>query len=367
MLALAVLLMAGCYSRLTGNTGRFTFGYLTDVELENFNKPLAPGSRLDLVAFENGTDDETLPIISARSDKPAVLTVVSTNEHHTTIEALAPGHTRITVRARQPDGSIVEDSVFMHVAAAEHMQLEHTCTDTPKAAYLAGRTLAVPFQRTSGEGRAVVGYDYLPVSVEPAGALELLGRPRRFSEFVFRAGPAADPIRIRSQVDATTILLRTVRRSDVDRIMPSPATQKARTVAGRKIAVRFTPMAGRDPVCQADLLTKARSLTPEVCHVSADLDENGSNWNRRQLAIVEGREFGICRYEIVFPEAAGGDGLRGVFKLPVGAFPGDDDGASKRTSRQTGEGRMPWYVPALLALLAPLSTLPIVLWWRRRH
>ncbi|WP_168210710.1 Ig-like domain-containing protein [Persicimonas caeni] len=368
-LLFASFTLTGCFSRLTGNEGQFTFGYLTDVQIENFNKPIAPGARLDLVAFENGSDDKQYRVVEATSSNPKVLTVASVNGRHAVLEGVAPGSARITMTVRRADGTTLEDSVFMSVAKPTALELAHTCADTPKAAYVASDNLTVPFALHAEDGRAVVGYRYVPVDVEPKGALKFVSRPREFSEIVFRAGPPAEDVRITSKVDDTSLELRLVRRSDVDQIRPEPATLQALTAVGYEQFVGFYPMAGTDPVCQSGMLTEARSLTPDICKVSADLDENGSNWNRAQMARVKGVGFGICRYEITFPEAAGGDGLTEAFTMPVGQFPEGDDAGEPAASvaHEAPERALPWYLTPLLALLASALLAPWAWWWTQRR
>ncbi|MFW5966040.1 MAG: hypothetical protein ACOCV2_00925 [Persicimonas sp.] len=353
------LALPGCYSRLTGNAGEFTFGYMTDVELENFNKPLAPGSSLDLVAFENGTEDTTLEIVSARSSEPDVLTVTSTTDERARLEAGSPGEARIEITARKSDGTEVKDAVYMSVAEPSAVDLDHSCTDAEMAAYIASEKFAVPYTMASDDGRTVIGEGYVPVEPEPSGSVRYLGKPRGQSWLYFLGGPPADRMRLRSKVDDTSLWMRLVRRSDIDHLRPTPASERARTVVGMETAVAALPFAGDDPVCQAKVMTRAKSLTPDICGVSADLDGDGSDWNRDQLALVEGRAFGVCRAKMTLPEAAGGDGLSYTFEVPVGEFPDEETS----TAQSDGDSDLPWYLAPLLALLAPLLLGP--LWWRR--
>lgn len=365
LLIAALLALPACYSRLTGNAGEFTFGYLTDVELENFNKPLAPGSKLDLVAFENGSEDTTLEVVSARSSKPDVLTVTTTSDERATVEAVSEGEARIEMTARRADGTEVDDAVYMNVAEPTDIELGHSCTDADMAAYIASDKLAVPFQLSTDDGRTVIGEDYLPVEPEPKGSLKYIGKPRGQSWLYFLGGPPADRMRLRSTVDDTSLWMRLVRRSDVDQLRPTPPSERAQTVVGEQTSVAVLPLADHDPVCQSNAMTRAKSLTPDICEVSADLDGDGSNWNRQQLAIVEGRAFGTCRARITLPETDGGDGLSHTFEVPVGKFPDEETSTAERDD----DDDPPWYVAPLLALLAPLLLGP--LWWmgplRRRE
>jgi hypothetical protein len=371
---LAVLLfvaasLCGCFSRLTGSAGEFTFGYRTDVQIENFNKPLAPGSQLNLVAFEDAVGPGQLQIVSARSSDPSVLAVVDTTAQHATIEAMEPGHARITMVAKTRDGTTVEDSVDMNAAEPVALDLRHGCADTPRAAYVADDTITIPFEMTDAHGRAVIGEGYQPVFVEPAGALEFVTKPMGRSVLVFETGSPIGEAWVRSRVDDAALALRLVQRSDIDKLEAGPLTKVTRTVRGGKVTVRVVPFAGDDPVCQSGALTKARSLTPHICFVTADLDESGSNQNRLQSAVVVGRGFGICEYEMSLPEANGGDGLRATFELPVGEFPSRDrrGAAEEPPSDDQPESSPPWYLAPLLALLAPALLAPIALWWRRRN
>ncbi|MFW6058500.1 MAG: hypothetical protein ACOC9W_06560 [Persicimonas sp.] len=368
VLFFAAASLCGCFSRLTGNAGEFTFGYETDIQLENFNKPLAPGSRLDLVAFEGATDTEQMRVVSAESSDTSVLTVAATTTRHATIEAGEAGHAKITMTVEKSDGSTVEDSVFMNVAEPVELALGHTCADTEQAAYEADGRVVLPFEMTAADGRAVIGEAYRPVRVEPEGALDFVAKPTGRSALVFRAGPPADEVRVRSTVDNTSLALRLVQRADIDELLPAPSTTHARTVVGENTFVAVMPMAGVDPVCQSRALTKAESLTPEICHVSADLEGGSKDWNRSQMAKIEGRSFGMCRYKIILPEAASGDGLETTLSIPVGEFPdGEDDAVAGSQPDREHRESVPWYLAPLMALLTPALAAPFAWWLMRRR
>ena len=61
---------------------------------------------------------------------------------------------------------------------------------------------------------------------------------------------------------------------------------------------------GETPLCSQDALTKAKSLTPEICEVTARLDEDpdSPDSNRMQFAKISAKAFGTCRYEVSLPE-----------------------------------------------------------------
>lgn len=72
---LLLLLVPGCFSRITGDAGLLDLRYEADDAVENFNKPIAVGARLDLEVLLPG-EEETASLESVSSSAPDVLSVV---------------------------------------------------------------------------------------------------------------------------------------------------------------------------------------------------------------------------------------------------------------------------------------------------
>jgi hypothetical protein len=51
------VLAAGCSSKATAYGAKFTFAYAASADFENFVTPIAPGAKLDVVVFANGTEE----------------------------------------------------------------------------------------------------------------------------------------------------------------------------------------------------------------------------------------------------------------------------------------------------------------------
>jgi len=350
-------LAAGCHSKATGYGGKFTFAYASGVEVENFMKPLAPGAKLEVVAFANGTEDE-LVITKATSSKPGVIAIDSVKDHTVVLKGIEPGVADLEFTARDKAGNLVVDRIFMHVAKPGVHPLEHGCTEASDAVYVKGEGVNVFHGMATSDGRHVIGTGYTPVRIEPERALELVGQPQDSSVYMYRARAPAAKVSIRSTVDGSTLSLRVVDRADLKEATLACAGD-CQVVEGRSQYVVARVKMGKTAVCSQNALTKARSLTPEICTVSANLDdEEGVDSNHQQLAVVKGVKFGLCKFEVTLPELDGGKGMRLAGSAKIGRleFP-NDQGRSEswplheRNAPGWMLGAVWWTVPKLFALL----------------
>ena len=223
--ALAALLVVafgatatGCYSKNTGYQGKFTFAYASGLDFENFVKPIAPGAKLDVVAFANGTEDK-LVITSATSSRPGVLTVEKINERNLVLKAGEPGLADLEITARDAAGHTLVDKMFFHVAKPTVHALEHRCTDSRDAIYVKGGRVDVSHHLATSDGRPVIGYGYAPLRIEPESALELVPQPQGFSAYVFRARATSPRV--------------SIRRNDADRALGAQPPVIVQTRPGR--------------------------------------------------------------------------------------------------------------------------------------
>lgn len=316
--------VSGCYSKATGYQGKFTFAYASGIEFENFVKPVAPGAKLDVVAFANGTEDK-LVITSATSSRPGVLAVEKVNERNLVLKAGEPGVADLEITARDPAGNTLVDKMFFHVAKPTVHALEHGCTESREAVYVQGERAFVYHHLATSDGRPVIGYAYAPVRVEPEGALELVPQPQGASAYTFRARTKSPRITVRSTVDDSAVSLRVVERGEL-KDATLDCGGDCRVLEGESQYVVARVRLGETPVCSQNALTKARSLTPEICTVTAKLDDDdGEGTNREQLAIINALKFGLCKYEVTLPELDGGRGVRLAGEAKIGRvqFPGD--------------------------------------------
>lgn len=338
--ALVVVLLGatatGCYSKATGYQGKFTFAYASGLEFENFVKPIAPGAKLDVVAFANGTEDK-LVITSATSSRPGVLAVAKVNERSLVLQAGEPGVADLEITARDAAGNTLVDKMFFHVAKPAVHALEHACTDGRDAIYVKGERVDIRHSLATSDGRPVVGYAYTPLRVEPESALEQIPTPQGASFYMFRARTKSAGVSVRSTVDNTAVTVRIVERGEL-KDASLDCGGDCRVLEGEEQYLVAHVRSGDTPVCNQNALTKARSLTPEICDVTAKLDGDESGdarrgahdgdsdaTNRHQVALLKAKKFGLCKYEITLPELDGARGVRLTGEAKIGRvqFPGD--------------------------------------------
>lgn len=264
MLVLSAVATSGCYSKATAYDGRFTFAYASMVEHDNFVKPIAPGAKLDVHAFANGTQDP-LVVEAARSSKPDVVTVQEVRERSVVLQGRAPGVAEIEVTARDANGNELVDKMFFHVAKPAAHRLEHACTEEPNAAYVRGEEVVIHHALATSDERTVIGFDYAPLRIEPSGALDLEQQPQAGGYYLFRASSAKPRVTVRSTVDEKVLTMRIVDRADLTEASVHHADRMLEGETGYVVAeVR----AGDATLCNQNALTKARSLTPTICKVS---------------------------------------------------------------------------------------------------
>lgn len=354
ILIVACVVLGGCYSRLTGTHGKITFAYPAVADVTNFNKPIAPGARLVLKGLEVGNDDEELQILSLESQAPDVLRVVSVDPSAAILQGVSVGSARLEMRARDRYGRVFTDTVTMTVDGPDHVVFQHACTDGEFAAYPANAEISIPFAMSKGNGQPVIGYGFHPVSVTPKAALELDTSSQDQGALHFKSTKPRHRVALRSTIDDGILGLALVEPGEVDGFH---ADSLGATVVGGEAFAFFQPTVIGVPLCQGRLLIRARSTTPSVCTATARLGDDGDEENRLSIVRIFGKDYGICEFEVTYPEAEDGEGLTRTFRMPVGKFPSLD-------AREASSSQPPWWVAPLLALLVPLTLAPFVL--RRR-
>lgn len=323
VLTVGALALGGCYSKATAYDGKFTFAYASMVEHENFVKPIAPGAKLEVHAFANASQ-EKMTIVGARSSKPGVVTVHAVEEHGVVLLGREPGVAEIEITARDPSGRELVDRMFFHVAKPVTHHLEHACSEERRAVYVRGEDIVIHHALATSDRRPVIGFEYAPLRSDPAGALELVQQPQAGGHYVFRAASARPSVALRSTIDGGELTLRIVERGDLEQAALHHAD---RMLIGESAYVVADVRHGDGPVCNQTALTKARSLTPDICKVTAKLedDPDGGETNREQLARIEALAFGVCTFEVTLPELAKGRGvvLKGTVKVGREEYPGD--------------------------------------------
>jgi hypothetical protein len=363
--ALSVCL-SGCYSKVTGYHGKFTFAYASFVEYENFVKPIAPGAKLDVVVFANGTETK-LALTGAKSSAPSVLAVKSVGEKSLVLQAGDPGVADLEITARDEAGNTLVDKMFLHVAKPAVHALEHSCTEGREAVYVNGERLDVFHNMATSDGRPVIGYGYVPVKVEPQAALELVEQPQDFAVYTYRARKVSPRVTVRSTVDGGELSLRIVDRRDLKDATIS-CGDDCRTFEGSSRYVAARVRYGETPVCSQNALTKARSLTPEICSVTAKLDgDEGTDSNREQLAMITGLKFGICKYEMTLSELDGGRGIRLTGEAKIGRIQFPGEGGASAHPELLPRGWNAWSLAMAWWLAPKLFAFAIAAFMRRRR
>ena len=338
-------------SRLTGTQGRVTFAYPAVVDIGNFNKPIAPGARLLLKGLEVGQDDEELRILRLTSHAPDVLAVVSVGPTSAVLQGVSVGGARLEMQARDRYGREFTDFVDMTVDRPDHAMFEHDCTDGEFAAYPANSEIEIPFGLSKKNGQPVIGYGFYPVRVTPKAALALDRTSDDQGALRFRSTGPRHRVALRSTIDDGILGLALVEPGDVDDF----ASSLGATIVGDETFAFFQPRVAGVPLCQSELLIRAKSRTPAICSATARLGEDGEDENRFSIVRVMGHAFGVCEFEVTYPEANHGAGVSRVLRLPVGKFPAMDD---------EHDTDVPWWLAPLCALLVPIVFAPLVL--RRR-
>jgi hypothetical protein len=382
LVALSALL-SGCYSKATGYHGKFTFAYAASVEFENFVKPIAPGAKLEVLAFANGTEND-LVITAAKSLRPSVFTVESVGERSVVIKGVEPGVADLEIVARDAAGNTLVDRMFLHVAKPAVHGLEHGCTEDKEAVYVAGETLNIFHRLATSDGRPVIGSGYAPLRIDPEAALELIDQPQAAGYYTFRARHPSPTLSIRSTVDDGALTLRVVDRAELKEAAIE-CGDDCRTLEGGGRYIFARVRLGETAVCSQTALTKARSLTPETCSVTANLDEDdddASDSNRAQRAILRGLKFGICDFEMTLPELDGGRGVRLTGRTKIGRLQYPDEGGGEPAEPGErvataligdGDGPLSWGGLSLwhLALIgwvgSKAGALSYLFWKRRRR
>jgi hypothetical protein len=315
--------VSGCYSKATAYDGKFTFAYPSMVEHDNFVKPIAPGAKLEVFAFANGTHEE-LQILGAKSSRPDVVDVSVVKQKSIVLLGKAPGVAEIEVRAKGPNDAELVDKMFFHVGKPAKHGLEHWCTEEREAAYVVGEEVVLNHAMVTSDERPVIGFDYAPLAVEPRSALELVDQPQAGGYYLFKAKSAKARVTVKSKIDDQALALKLVERKDLtDATLYAPE----RMLEGHGSYVVAHVSAGSVALCNQTALTKAKSLTPEICKVTAKLEEDpdAEDSNREQLARVTALAFGVCKFEITLPELAKGQGvvLKGEVKVGREQYPGE--------------------------------------------
>jgi hypothetical protein len=314
-LALALLVAAGCQSRLTGNEGNFVFVYDADDDYTDFNKPIAVNAFLDIEVREVGTE---LPVTltSASTDDPSVLDVTGTLENVATLQGMGDGGALLSVEGTTSDGETLPDSVNLLAATPEVHKLGHTCTLDDTAGYLVSNSVYVPFEFQKENGQNIIGYGYYPVTAqEGAVILDEAGSSQQYMLFDVGAAPAAETLV--SDIDGTSVAMTIVQASALDGVEEPIAGVIEDIDVGDTNPFYVRPTVGGTTVCQADTTKTVVSDTPAICDVrDAAAPINGKSYEYGWFEIG-GVSQGTCLYTVTFDAGNDGAGASAQFSFEI--------------------------------------------------
>lgn len=317
----AALLSSGCVSRLTGNEGNLVFSYAADDDVADFNKPIAVGAKLDISVRTAGTN-ELVALQSAIVEDPSVLEVVSASGSAMTLAGKGTGNTLISVSAKQPDGTVVDDSVNLGTRVPERLKLHHYCSNDGAAPYLVGNEVLVPYDLEMTNGQAVIGYGYWPIDMEPASAATLNQTNKAQQHLWLKLGDTPGKLTLNSQIDDTTLELDLVAPGAIDDALLDGGAAAKTAFVGTTHFVLIRPQTGGRTICQANTEMTATTTTPDACDVEALTIERKDDGlvNAWGWVQVKGKQVAKCNITVTYPKAADGAGLERSFELDVVAL-----------------------------------------------
>lgn len=322
MLGAMLAMGAGCDASITGEQGNLEFRYMTDDGVSDFNKAIAVGAKLDLRVYKAGTGaSRDVTIKEAVSESSDTLAVSNTSGNAFTVEGVAAGTARLSVKATDQSGVTLDDSVTMRAAVPEVLKLKHLCggDDQARRLYMAGKPAYVMFDMELSDGQPVVGYGYYPVKATPEAAFTVKTDSRDQQFLQVTMGAEAGEAEITSTIDAAKLPLTIVTEGQIDGAKLDSADAVG---VGKTALLTFSPTVGGEGVCQAQITYEVTSSTPEICTVKAitseDVDEEVQALLRKYSWFeVSGVAVGDCKLSLTMPNAAAGAGHTAELSVSV--------------------------------------------------
>jgi len=313
---LALLALAGCQSRLTGNLGNLVFSYPTDDDVVDFNKPVAVNAYLDILVWEVGTN-APVTVDEASFDDTAVLEVTGISGQTVTIHGVGDGGALLSVEVTTQDDEPLVDEVNLLARTPEVHRLGHTCATGDTAAYLVSNHVYVPYEFEMQNGQSVIGYGWYPVAAS-AGAVTLDDDDSGQQFMAFDTAAAAATETLTSDVDGSTITMEIVDPSALDGVEEPIAWVVEDIDVGDVNAFYVRPTVGDLTVCQADTDKTVASDTPDVCDVRVRTQGvEGDDTHEYGWFEIEGVAQGTCLYTVTFPAGNGGAGASAQFSYEI--------------------------------------------------
>lgn len=322
MIAGAAALATGCVSETTGAEGNLEFRYSTTDDLNNFNKPIAVGAKLELRVYDAGTgSDRDAPVTEVTSSDPEVLSVEPGGGNTVIVEAVGEGSAEIQVTA-EVDGAEEFDRITMRGAAPEVFKTSHLCREgsARRAAYLTQQDIFIPFDLELEDGQSVIGYGYYPVMFDPAEAIMLDADVRDQDFLHLTTSDQIGVVTMSTSVDGTELELELVEEGAID---DAQLADEDPAGVGQTELYQLLPSTAGSPICQARAEFTVSSTSPDICDVSKLAEDSQSETDLGELTRrpgwieVEGKAVGTCTFEVTFPNGAEGAGVTTELSVSV--------------------------------------------------
>jgi len=317
--ACGVLVLPGCRSELTGNLGNFVFSYAADDDLNNFNKPVAVGAKLDVQVHEVGAARREVDLSAAAFDGDTVLTVATFSGNEITVEGVGDGSALLEVEGTTVSGESLPDEVNMLARVPEVLKLRHTCDAGAAANYFTDQRIWLGFDMEMDNGQPVIGYGYYPATSSDPAALGLEVAAGTQAHMAFQTGgTAAAGVTLTSDIDDTQLTFDIVTKAMVDGVREPTVITVEDIDVGDKGSGYVLPTVGGTPVCQANITKTVVSDTPTLCSITeSEPPTDGDNSREYGWFEIEGLAEGECLYTVTYPEGADGAGVSQQFSVTI--------------------------------------------------
>lgn len=319
LVAGALIGLTGCRSELTGELGNFDFSYPADDQINNFNKPIAVGAKLEMTVKQTGAGG-MVDLATATTDDPNVLAVDSFSGNKFILSGVGTGETKVRVSGMVPSGATEEDRVTMMARVPEVLKLSHTCSSDANAALFTDQDAVIAYDMQMANSQPVIGYGYIPVDVAPLDALTVDHTSHDQQWMHFHTSATVQNVTVSSTIDSASLTIQLVTTAQIDGATLHSANPPSVPI-NRTWDYHVLPTVAGKRVCQPIVTFTVTSETTAICDVSSvavptntgDPKDNEFGWVR-----VSGKATGQCDFTVTYPDGNGGSGTTVSLHVPVG-------------------------------------------------
>ncbi|MEO0604336.1 MAG: hypothetical protein AAF211_23070, partial [Myxococcota bacterium] len=246
-----------------------------------------------------------------------VLEVTTFADQNITVTAVGEGTALLEVAGTTASGESLTDSVNLLGAVPDVLELRHTCSDQPTAAYLASTRAWVPFELERSNGQPVIGYGYYPL--ESLTGATLNGSDSTQTHVALDLGPQASELVLTSTIDDTTLTVSIVAEAQIDGVSDPIAVVVEDIDVGDTNPFYVLPMVGESTLCQSTASKTVESSTPEICTIREREPSPGNGDDNFESGWfdVTGVAEGTCEYVVTYPGGNDGAGVSATFTFPI--------------------------------------------------